>query len=79
MPKVKRGRVGRKPTPMSPESATLTPQESRKITRFGTNHTYDLLRRGEMPSIRLGKRFFIPKAALMKWLESAGDRPVNAA
>ena len=45
----------------------------------GTNYTYELLRRGEMPSIRVGSRFFIPKAALMKWLESAGDKPINAA
>jgi excisionase family DNA binding protein len=79
MAEVKRGRRGRKPTPRSPESATLTPQESRKITRFGTNHTYRLLRSGEMPAIRVGNRFFIPKAALMRWLESAGSRPQDAA
>jgi hypothetical protein len=27
-----------------------------------------------MPAIRVGKRFFIPKAALLKWLEEAGSR-----
>ena len=58
---------------------TLTPRESIKLTRFGLNHTYDLLKRGEMPAIRVGKRFFIPKSALLKWLEEAGSRPLTAA
>ena len=56
------------------ERLTLTPRESVKLTRFGLNHTYDLLKRGEMPAIRVGKRFFIPKAALLNWLEAAGSR-----
>ena len=58
---------------------TLTPRESVKITRFGLNHTYDMLRRGEMPAIKVGKRFFIPKAALLRWLEAAGSKPLSAA
>ena len=69
MRKVKRGR---RPTPATKDSATLTPQESRKITRFGTNHTYQLLRAGKMPSIKVGARFFIPKSALLKWLDACG-------
>jgi excisionase family DNA binding protein len=58
---------------------TLTPRESVKLTRFGLNYTYLLLKSGEMPAIRVGKRFFIPKAALLRWLESAGSRPLDAA
>lgn len=69
MAKVKRGR---RPTPTTVDSATLTPHESRKITRFGVNHTYQLLRAGKMPSIKVGARFFIPKIALLKWLENCG-------
>jgi excisionase family DNA binding protein len=60
------------------ERLTLTPRESVKLTRFGLNHTYDLLRRGQMPAIKVGKRFFIPKAALLKWLETAGSKPLSA-
>ena len=56
---------------------TLTPRESIKITRFGLTNTYRLLKSGEMPSIRIGKRFYIPKAALLKWLESA-EPPITA-
>jgi excisionase family DNA binding protein len=63
----------------SKERATLSPRESVGITGIGITHTYDLLRRGEMPAIKVGKRFFIPRSALLKWLENAGSNPVNAA
>jgi excisionase family DNA binding protein len=63
----------------SREALTLTPRESVKLTRFGLNYTYELLKSGEMPAIRVGKRFFIPKAALLKWLEAAGRKPLNTA
>lgn len=33
---------------------------------------YTALRAGKIPSIRLGKRFIIPRAAVAAWLESAG-------
>jgi excisionase family DNA binding protein len=58
---------------------TLTPRETVKLTGIGVNHTYALLRSGRMPSIRVGKRFFIPRAALLKWLEAAGSKPLTAA
>lgn len=58
---------------------TLTPRESVRLTGIGVNHTYLLLKTGEMPSIRVGKRFFIPKSALLRWLENAGGSPLNAA
>jgi len=32
----------------------------------------DALRRGEIPHIKLGKRYILPKAAIQKWLEEAG-------
>jgi excisionase family DNA binding protein len=51
---------------------TLTPRETTALTRFGINRTYELLRDGRMPSIQVGKRFFVPKSALLKWLEDAG-------
>jgi len=62
-----------------PQAATLSPRESMKITGIGVTNTYRMLRSGEMPSIKVGKRFFVPKAALLKWLENAGDRPLTAA
>lgn len=52
---------------------TLTPLQVAKETGFGINHTYLMLRDGRLPSIRVGKRFFIPRAALNRWLESCGQ------
>jgi excisionase family DNA binding protein len=75
MAKATRGRVGKRPTPpISEESATLTPLETRRITRFGVSRTYQLLRDGLMPSIKIGSRYFIPKSALLRWLDAAGGK-----
>jgi excisionase family DNA binding protein len=63
----------------SAERATLTPHESMKITGIGVQGTYKLLHAGEIPSIKVGNRYFIPRAALLKWLENAGNRPLTAA
>jgi excisionase family DNA binding protein len=41
--------------------------------------TYDALNSGAMPSIRVGKKFLIPKAALIVWLNSCGKGSVVAA
>jgi len=38
---------------------------------------YEGLRAGKIPSIRLGKRFILPRAAIEKWLLSAGEKPAQ--
>ena len=35
---------------------------------------YQALRAGEIPSIRLGRRFVLPKSAISEWLKTAGGR-----
>ena len=59
------------PKQPSPERATMTPLESTKVTGFGVQATYRMLRAGTIPHIRVGMRFFIPRNALMHWLEEA--------
>jgi excisionase family DNA binding protein len=34
--------------------------------------TRNALRRGEIPHIRIGRRFILPKAAIAEWLRTAG-------
>lgn len=60
------------------ERAVLTADEAWKliggapvISRGGW---YAAIKRGEIPSIRVGKRILIPRAALLRWLESAGQK-----
>jgi excisionase family DNA binding protein len=35
--------------------------------------TREALRRGEIPHIRIGRRFILPKAAIAEWLRTAGQ------
>ena len=58
------------------EKITLSPAETTKITGFGITKTYAMLQSGEMPSIRVGKKFFVPRAALVRWIESCGQKAV---
>jgi excisionase family DNA binding protein len=58
----------------SKKRVTLSPRESTEITGIGLNRTYELLRDGKMPAIVVANRFYIPQAALMRWLESAGGK-----
>lgn len=39
---------------------------------LSTNIVYRGLRTGQIPHIRIGKRFVLPRAAIQHWLESAG-------
>jgi excisionase family DNA binding protein len=41
------------------------------------NAIYSGLRAGTIPSIRLGRRFILPRAAIALWLQSAGGRPAK--
>ena len=47
----------------------LTVPEVAKLLGISRNYCYELVRRGIIPSIRLGKRILIPRAALEKMLE----------
>jgi excisionase family DNA binding protein len=40
--------------------------------------TYQHLRSGKIPSIRLGKRFIVPRAAIAEWLRTAGNLKLMA-
>lgn len=52
----------------------LTPTETAKLLRIGRGTVYEQIRLGVIPNIRLGRRILVPRAALMKMLETAkGD------
>lgn len=60
-------RKNRKKPAIAPESAkTLTPDQARReyFTFMGRTAIYAALKRKEIPSIKIGKRLFIPRAAL---------------
>jgi hypothetical protein len=49
----------------------LTVDEYARWARRGRNRAYDDVRLGIVPSVRLGRTLRVPKAALMRFLESA--------
>ncbi|MFC1982484.1 helix-turn-helix domain-containing protein [Chloroflexota bacterium] len=51
------------------ESLVLTVGEAAKLLRLSKTTTYDQIRQGSIPSIRIGKRILVPRAALMHMLE----------
>ena len=59
---------------LSDKRVTLSPRESTDFTGFGLAHTYRLLREGTMPAIQVGKKFYIPKSSLLRWLENVGRK-----
>lgn len=57
---------------------TVTVEEAAELLGIGRGLAYELARRGELPALRLGRRFVIPKQALERLLSSttrdgAGD------
>jgi excisionase family DNA binding protein len=51
------------------EPELLTVMEAAAVLRIGRELAYRMVRTGEIPSIRLGKQYRVPRAALMKYLE----------
>lgn len=52
----------------------LTVPEAAELLRLSRNGTYELIARGEIPSIRLGRSIRVPRSALDAWLLSAAGR-----
>jgi excisionase family DNA binding protein len=48
---------------------TYSVEEARKALGVGRNTMYEAIKRGDIPSIRIGKRILIPVASLDKFLK----------
>jgi excisionase family DNA binding protein len=51
--------------------------ELARFLNMGRKCTYDGLKNGSIPSIRLSRRFVLPRVAIERWLEQAGQRTTN--
>ena len=49
----------------------LSIEEILLILGLGRSATYESARRGELPTLRLGRRILVPVSAFSKWLEKA--------
>ena len=60
--------------------ATMTIEEAAGFLGISRWLAYELARTGELPTVRLGKRrLLVPRAALDRMLEGAGERTGGAA
>ena len=46
----------------------LRPEEAARVLRVGRNTMYEAIRRGEIPAVRIGRRWLVPKRALERLL-----------
>jgi len=54
------------------QRATITVEEAARILGISRGSAYEAVRRGDIPTIRIGKRLIVPVAALERMLSSAG-------
>ena len=64
---------------MNEELLTLTIPEAARRLGIGRNQGYECARRGEIPTIRLGKRLVVPRAAFQAMLTVKSKQEVVAA
>ena len=58
---------------MEDKRQTLTIIEAAKILGIGRNQAYEAARRGEIPTIKIGRRILVPLAALEKSFKGQSD------
>ncbi len=54
------------------DHALLTVQEAAALLRVSRNAAYDLVARGELPAIRLGRQIRISRALIEGWVSGHG-------
>ena len=53
------------------DSATITVEAAAEILGISRNSAYQAIKRGEIPSLRLGKRIVIPRAAFERMFDNS--------
>lgn len=51
---------------------TYTVDQTAALLGIGRNHCYEAVKRGQIPSVRIGRRYLVPRAALDLLLSGAG-------
>ena len=57
----------------------LTVPETARLLRISRNLAYELVARGELPAVRLGRVIRIPRSELDDWLERSVAKPERPA
>jgi excisionase family DNA binding protein len=54
------------------ERLTLTVEETARLLGISRNAAYEAVRRGELPSLKIGRRILIPRSRLADLLDDRG-------
>lgn len=57
---------------------TMTVEKAAERLGISRNAAYEAARRGDLPSLRIGRRIVVPAAAFEAWLQSPGRVGVEA-
>ena len=60
---------------MDAERRTFTVPEAARLLGIGRSAAYDAARRGELPTLRIGRRILVPRAALEQLLSLSCSTP----
>ena len=60
------------------QSLVYTAEEVKILLGISRNSVYERIADGSLPSVRLGRRIVIPRAALEAWLAQAGNATGSA-
>ena len=63
-------KIGKTSVRPSNDRKTYDVEEAGGLLGIGRNQAYDAAKRGDIPTIRIGKRVLVPKAALDRLLET---------
>jgi excisionase family DNA binding protein len=58
---------------MNDDQLLLTVPETAKLLRISRNLAYELVARGELPAVRLGRVIRIPRGALNDWVKASAS------
>ncbi|MDN5687780.1 MAG: helix-turn-helix domain-containing protein [Brachybacterium sp.] len=65
--------MSRKPSTTGTEAMTV--EEARQLLGIGRNQAYEAVRRGDIPSLRIGDRILVPRRRLMALINGDVEEP----
>jgi len=57
------------------DTLTMSVEEAGKLLGIGRSSAYGAVRRGELPSLKIGRRILVPRSALLRKLEDFQQDP----
>lgn len=63
---------------MTPEPLLLRIEQTARLCNLGRSKTYELVRAGVIPSIRIGRSVRVPAAALEAWISQQVEAQANS-